>query len=67
MSGCEFCDVRKPRLNKEWHVAHPMPKNPSLQQRIEWHLEHSKNCACREIPGKLKEEMKKLKIKIPES
>jgi hypothetical protein len=66
MYGCEFCDVRNPRLNKEWHEAHLMPKNPSLQQRIEWHLEHAKNCGCREIPGKLKEEMKKLKIKIPE-
>jgi hypothetical protein len=36
-----------------------------LQQRIEWHLEHAKYCGCREIPGKLKEEMKKLNIKIP--
>jgi len=53
------------KLNKEWHLAYPMPKNPLLQQRIEWHIEHSKNCSCRKIPGKLKETMKKLKIKIP--
>ena len=53
------------KLNKEWHLAHPMPKNPTQQQRIEWHLEHAKNCSCCEIPAKLKEEMKKLKIKIP--
>ena len=51
------------KLNKEWHLVHPMPKNPTQQQRIEWHLEHAKNCGCREIPAKLKEEMKKLKIK----
>ena len=56
---------QKPKLNKEWHLAHPMPKNPSLQQRFEWHLEHAKNCGCREISGKLKEEMKKAGIKIP--
>ena len=55
----------KLRLNKEWHLAHLMPKNPSIKDRIEWHLEHTKNCGCREIPEKLKEEMKKLKIRIP--
>ena len=55
------------KLNKEWHLAHPMPKNPSLQERVDWHIEHIKNCSCREIPRKLKEEMKKLKIKIPVS
>jgi hypothetical protein len=52
------------KLNKEWHLAHPMPKNPTLDQRIAWHIEHQKNCACRKITGKLKEEMKKRKIKI---
>ena len=63
-----FCSMtkEKPRLNKEWHLAHPMPKNPSLEQRIEWHLAHLQHCNCRrELPEKLKAEMKKLKIKIP--
>jgi hypothetical protein len=50
-------------INKEWHVAHPMPKNPSIEQRIEWHVEHRKNCACRDIPPKLKVEIKKRNIK----
>jgi hypothetical protein len=50
-------------INKEWHVAHPMPKNPSIEQRIEWHVEHCKNCACRDIPPKLKVEIKKRNIK----
>jgi hypothetical protein len=54
-----------PALNATWHKKHPMPKNPSLQQRIEWHLEHHKNCGCRGFPAKLKDEMRKLKIKIP--
>jgi hypothetical protein len=56
----------KPALNKAWHLSHAMPKNPTLEQRIEWHLEHSKNCGCRKITGKLKEQMERLKIKIPE-
>jgi len=36
-----------------------MPKNPSTQERIKWHLEHAKHCACRPIPAKLLDEMKK--------
>jgi hypothetical protein len=35
-----------------------MPKNPSVEERIGWHLEHKKNCACRPIPKKLLAEMK---------
>ena len=52
------------KLNKEWHLAHPMPKNPTLVQRIAWHINHAKHCACRPIPEKLKEEMERRKIKI---
>ena len=52
------------KLNREWHLAHPMPKKPTIMQRIEWHIEHSKHCRCREIPPKLKAEMKNRKIKI---
>lgn len=52
-------------MNKEWHLDHPMPHKPTLEQRIAWHLEHHKNCKCREIPEKLLEEMKKRKIEIP--
>ena len=52
------------KLNKEWHIAHRMPKNPSYEQRLEWHIEHAKHCQCREIPGKLRTEIKKRNIKI---
>lgn len=52
------------KINKEWHLAHKMPKNPTLDQRINWHLEHLKNCECRtDIPEKLKTEMKERGIK----
>jgi hypothetical protein len=46
-----------PRLNAEWHLAHPMPKKPSLGQRIAWHSEHAKFCACRPVPAKLRHEI----------
>lgn len=52
-------------LNAAWHEAHPMPKNATTEQRIAWHLEHAQQCGCRDIPEKLKEEMKKRKIKLP--
>ncbi len=38
------------KTNKEWHLAHKMPRNPSEDERLTWHLEHAKSCACREIP-----------------
>ena len=53
------------KLNKEWHLAHPMPKNPTIEQKIEWHMAHLQNCQCRDIPEKLKEEMKKRNVEIP--
>ncbi|HEX5169366.1 MAG TPA: hypothetical protein VFW11_09335 [Cyclobacteriaceae bacterium] len=52
------------KINAAWHRQHPMPDHPTIEQRIEWHLEHKKHCACRDIPVKLREEMKKRKIKI---
>jgi len=51
------------KLNKEWHLGHRMPKNATIEDRIAWHLEHSKNCGCRPIPEKLKEEIKKRKAR----
>jgi hypothetical protein len=53
------------KINKEWHLAHRMPPNASLDQRIEWHMEHAKHCQCREMPLKLKEELKKRGMKVP--
>lgn len=42
-------------INAEWHNAHKMPKNPSVDQRVAWHVEHAKHCACREMTPKIKE------------
>jgi hypothetical protein len=53
-----------PKLNKEWHLDHRMPKNPNFEQRVKWHLDHQKHCGCRRIPAKLAEEMKKQGIKF---
>ncbi len=36
-----------------------MPKNPTPEERINWHVSHLKNCSCRKPTGKLLEELKK--------
>lgn len=50
-------------INKDWHLANKMPKNPSLEERIKWHLEHVKSCDCRPLGGKILEEIEKKGIK----
>ena len=37
------------KINADWHRAHLMPKNPTEQQRAEWHFEHAEHCACRAV------------------
>ncbi len=49
----------RPKLNREWHLAHRMPLNATIEQRIAWHVEHSRHCACRPLPAKLAEEMRR--------
>ena len=53
------------KINAIWHRAHPMPKNPTLDQRIEWHLAHATACGCRAIHGKVLEELKRRGTKVP--
>jgi hypothetical protein len=36
-----------------------MPKNATVDQRLHWHLEHSKHCDCRPLPKKFLEDLKK--------
>ena len=52
------------KINKAWHLIHRMPKNPTFEQRVKWHLDHQKNCSCRAIPEKLLEEMKNRGVKF---
>lgn len=48
------------KINKDWHLANKMPKKPTLDQRIKWHLEHAKNCKCRPLHGKILEKRKEI-------
>ncbi len=44
------------QINAEWHRAHPMAKNPTLDQRLAWHVAHAKACSCREMPEIIRRE-----------
>lgn len=47
------------KINAEWHSKHKMPKNPTLDQRVKWHLAHARYCACRPLEGQILDEIKK--------
>jgi hypothetical protein len=46
-------------INADWHTKNRMPKNPKESVRLEWHIEHMKNCDCRKPTPKLEDEIKK--------
>jgi hypothetical protein len=41
------------KINAKWHLENKMPKNPTTDDRIKWHIEHAKNCLCRPVAPKL--------------
>ncbi|HQF36288.1 MAG TPA: hypothetical protein PLL26_01435 [Candidatus Dojkabacteria bacterium] len=51
------------KINREWHLANKMPKNPTHQQRMKWHIEHNKNCQCYPISDKIRKEIEELQKK----
>jgi hypothetical protein len=52
----------RPRLNRDWHLAHKMPPRPTLEERLAWHEEHAKHCACREMPAWMREEIERRRV-----
>lgn len=35
-------------INRKWHTAHRMPAKATEEQRGQWHVEHQRECACRQ-------------------
>jgi hypothetical protein len=52
------------KINASWHLKNKMPKNPNLDQRVKWHVEHARNCDCRKLDGKILEEINRRGIKV---
>ncbi len=38
-------------MNAEWHRAHVLGQHAGLEDRIAWHEEHARECACRPVPA----------------
>ncbi len=37
-------------MNTDWHDEHVLGSNASMDERVQWHLQHRDKCACRPIP-----------------
>lgn len=46
------------KINATWHKEHRMPKKPTERIRLEWHRDHARNCSCRPLSEKLKNQIK---------
>ena len=49
-------------INTDWHKKNRMIKNPTEEQRIQWHINHTVNCDCRKPSEKMMEEIKKYEL-----
>ena len=54
-----------PGMNATWHQRHAMPKSPSLEKRVRWHMAHAKACGCRGIPQPIVAELRRRGISVP--
>jgi len=52
------------KINKKWHTKNPMPKKTTLNERIQWHVNHSRECGCRSIPESIKIKLLERKPKL---
>lgn len=46
-------------INSEWHSKNRLPEDPTLDQRVKWHIEHARHCSCRSVDEEILEELKK--------
>jgi len=44
-------------INRQWHEAHKLPRNASLEERIDWHMLHAEHCGCRPMPDSIRREL----------
>jgi len=44
--------------NDDWHERHKLPQAPTLEQRVKFHMEHARRCACGWRDDAILEELK---------
>ncbi len=52
------------KINKSWHIKNKLSKKLSLGQKLQWHVDHARECGCRPIPLPLQKIMKERKPKV---
>ncbi|SFC15597.1 hypothetical protein SAMN04488059_102318 [Devosia psychrophila] len=52
-------------INREWHATHKLARDASIEERLHWHIQHSVNCGCREIPTSIKRELEARGMTLP--
>ncbi|MDV3278561.1 MAG: hypothetical protein LYZ69_08905 [Nitrososphaerales archaeon] len=53
------------RMNTAWHKTNKMPKRATMEQRLEWHVEHADACGCRQMPARVRAELKRRRVSHP--
>ena len=47
------------KINAEWHLKNRLPEDPTLDQRVKWHIEHARHCSCGSLDEEILDELKK--------
>lgn len=52
------------KVNENWHKNNPIPQKVTINQRIQWHVDHQRECGCRPIPPLIQTKMLERKPKL---
>jgi hypothetical protein len=44
-------------MNRAWHEANVLGRNPTRERRLSWHREHQANCGCRPMPKSVRQDL----------
>lgn len=48
-----------PSFDRRWHEENQLGKGASLDDRVQWHLEHARLYGCRPIPDSILREIER--------
>lgn len=51
------------KVNISWHKKNPIPKG-MIEDKIQWHVNHARECGCRPIPDSIKQKLSQRKPKL---
>ncbi len=45
------------KRNDEWHSKNKISENPTIDQRVRWHIEHARHCPCQIVDDEILQEV----------